>query len=87
MREHLNEVARRRMAVLDPVKLVIDGYPEGKEERMEVPDHPQKPDWGRRAGSLLEGAVDRKRGLRRFSAQGLLRLFPATRCGCATATW
>ena len=52
MREHLNEVARRRMAVLDPVKLVIDGYPEGKEERMEVPDHPQKPDWGRRAGSL-----------------------------------
>src|SRR5687767_7008966 len=34
MREHLNEVAPRRMAVLDPVKLVIDNYPEGKEERM-----------------------------------------------------
>ena len=48
MREHLNEVAPRRMAVLDPVKLVIDAYPEGKEERMEVPNHPQKPDWGRR---------------------------------------
>lgn len=49
MREHLNEVAPRRMAVLDPVKLVIENYPEGKEERVEVPDHPQKPEWGKRA--------------------------------------
>ena len=30
MREHLNEVAPRRMAVLDPVKLVIENYPEGR---------------------------------------------------------
>src|SRR6185436_4711841 len=29
MREHLNEVAPRRMAVLDPVKLVIDNFPAG----------------------------------------------------------
>ncbi|HEX7054239.1 MAG TPA: glutamine--tRNA ligase/YqeY domain fusion protein [Burkholderiales bacterium] len=48
MREHLNEVAPRRMAVLDPLKLVIDNWPAGKEERFEVPNHPQKPDWGRR---------------------------------------
>ena len=48
MREHLNEVAPRRMAVLDPVKLVIDNYPEDREEPCEVPNHPQKPDWGRR---------------------------------------
>ena len=32
MREHLNEVAPRRMAVLDPLKLVIENYPEGQEE-------------------------------------------------------
>jgi len=31
MREHLNEVAPRRMAVLDQVNLVIDNYPEGQE--------------------------------------------------------
>jgi len=48
MREHLNEIAPRRMAVLDPVKLVIDNYPENREETCEVPNHPQKPDWGKR---------------------------------------
>jgi glutaminyl-tRNA synthetase len=48
MREHLNEVAPRRMAVLDPLKLVIENWPEGREELLEVPNHPQKPDWGRR---------------------------------------
>jgi glutaminyl-tRNA synthetase len=48
MREHLNEIAPRRMAVLDPIKLVIENYPEGKEEMMEVPNHPQKPEWGKR---------------------------------------
>jgi glutaminyl-tRNA synthetase len=48
MREHLNEVAPRRMAVLDPVKLVLENYPAGKEELCDVPNHPQKPEWGKR---------------------------------------
>ncbi|MGH8746850.1 MAG: glutamate--tRNA ligase family protein, partial [Burkholderiales bacterium] len=48
MREHLNEIAPRRIAVLDPLKLVIENYPEGEEELCEAPNHPQKPDWGRR---------------------------------------
>ena len=48
MRDDLNEVAPRRMAVLEPLKLVIENYPEGREERMEVPNHPQKPEWGKR---------------------------------------
>ena len=48
MREHLNEIAPRRMAVLDPIKLVIENYPEGQEELMDVPNHPQKPEWGKR---------------------------------------
>ena len=48
MREHLNEVAPRRMAVLDPVKLVIDNFPADREELASVPNHPQKPDWGKR---------------------------------------
>ena len=48
MREHLNEIAPRRMAVLDPIKLVIENYPEDKEELMDVPNHPQKPEWGKR---------------------------------------
>jgi len=48
MREHLNDIAPRRMAVLDPIRLVIENYPLGTEELVEVPNHPQKPDWGKR---------------------------------------
>ncbi|MGH8736017.1 MAG: glutamine--tRNA ligase/YqeY domain fusion protein [Burkholderiales bacterium] len=48
MREHLNEVAPRRIAVLDPLKLVIENYPEGREEPCEAPNHPQNPVLGRR---------------------------------------
>src|SRR5690606_27744345 len=32
LREVLNETAQRRMAVLDPLKVVIENYPEGEEE-------------------------------------------------------
>src|SRR5437588_139392 len=37
MREHLNDIAPRRMAVLDPVRLVIENYPRGADELLEVP--------------------------------------------------
>ena len=40
-REHLNKVAPRVMAVLNPVKVVIDNYPEGQSERVEVENNPE----------------------------------------------
>jgi glutaminyl-tRNA synthetase len=49
MREDLNARAERRIAVLDPVRLVIDNYPEGQTEDCFAPNHPQRPDLGRRA--------------------------------------
>src|SRR4029077_9481231 len=49
MREDLNARALRRIAVLDPVKLVIDNYPADVEEDILAPNHPQKPELGRRA--------------------------------------
>ncbi|HSD61386.1 MAG TPA: glutamine--tRNA ligase/YqeY domain fusion protein [Burkholderiales bacterium] len=49
LRDDLNERAPRRVAVLRPVKLVITNYPEGQEEECFAPNHPQKPDWGKRA--------------------------------------
>ena len=49
MREDLNERAQRRIAVLDPLKLVIDNYPAGKEEECFAPNHPQQPELGKRA--------------------------------------
>ena len=48
LRDDLNESAKRAMAVLDPVKLVITNYPEGKTEEFEVENHPHNPDMGTR---------------------------------------
>lgn len=41
IREDLNKKALRRMAVLDPVKLVITNYPEGKTEEMDIENNPE----------------------------------------------
>ncbi len=49
MRDDMNAHAPRRMAVLDPVKLVVDNYPEGQVEECFAPNHPQRPEQGRRA--------------------------------------
>lgn len=48
VREQLNAEAPRRIAVLDPVKVVIDNYPEDKKEYFDVPNHPGNPDAGTR---------------------------------------
>jgi len=47
-REHLNKVAQRRMAVLDPVKLIIDNYPEGQVEILQAVNNPEDPEGGTR---------------------------------------
>ena len=48
VREDLNNIAPRAMAVLRPIKLVIDNYPEGKTEEIEVEINPQQPELGTR---------------------------------------
>lgn len=48
IREDLNEIAPRRMAVLNPVKIVIENYPEDKVEQLVAPNHPQKEEMGSR---------------------------------------
>ncbi len=48
VREHLNEHAPRRLAVLNPLKVVIENYPQGREEKLEAANHPQKPELGTR---------------------------------------
>lgn len=48
LREHLNKIAQRRMAVLDPVKLVITNYPEGKTEMMYSENNPEDENAGKR---------------------------------------
>lgn len=48
IREDLNENAPRAMAVIDPVKLVIENYPQGESEMVTMPNHPNKPEMGSR---------------------------------------
>jgi glutaminyl-tRNA synthetase len=48
VRDDLNERAPRVMAVLHPLKLVIDNYPEDGKEDFDVLNHPQKPEMGSR---------------------------------------
>jgi len=46
LREHLNDIARRVMVVLRPVKLVITNYPAGQSESFEVENNPLRPEAG-----------------------------------------
>ena len=87
LRDDLNARAQRRIAVLDPVKLVIDNYPAGEEEECFLPNHPQQPELGTRAvpfrvssgSSATISAKSRRRDT--FVSR------PARRCGCAMPSW
>lgn len=48
VREHLNKVATRVMAVLDPLKVVITNYEEGKNEDLHIENNPEDPESGTR---------------------------------------
>ena len=48
IREHLNRTAERRMAVLRPLKIVIENYPQGSSEEVEAVNHPENPAAGTR---------------------------------------
>lgn len=76
MREHLNEVAERRIAVLDPVKLVIDNYPEDQAEECFAPNHPQRPELGKRAVPLTRELWIEREDFMENPPKGYFRLFP-----------
>jgi glutaminyl-tRNA synthetase len=48
IREFLNKTAQRRMAVLRPLKVVIENYPEGQIEEIDAVNHPEDPTAGTR---------------------------------------
>ncbi|MFI3187258.1 MAG: glutamine--tRNA ligase, partial [Methylococcaceae bacterium] len=48
IREDLNDNAPRAMAVLQPLRVVIENYPDEQTEQLEVGNHPQKPELGKR---------------------------------------
>ncbi|MBI3936223.1 MAG: glutamine--tRNA ligase/YqeY domain fusion protein [Betaproteobacteria bacterium] len=76
LRDDLNERAERRIAVLDPLRLVIDNYPEGAEEECRAPNHPQKPELGRRIVPFSRELWIEREDFTESPPQGYFRLYP-----------
>ncbi len=76
MREVLNIEAERRIAVLDPVKLVIDNYPQGQSEDCFAPNHPLKPELGKRTVQLSKELWIEREDFMEEPSKGFFRLTP-----------
>lgn len=76
MREVLNIDAERRIAVLDPIKLVIDNYPDGQSEDCFAPNHPLKPELGKRTVQLSKELWIEREDFMEEPVKGYFRLFP-----------
>ena len=75
-REVLNELAERRIAVLDPLKLIIDNYPEGQSEECFAPNHPLKPELGKRVIPFSRELWIEAEDFMETPSKGYHRLFP-----------
>jgi glutaminyl-tRNA synthetase len=62
--------------VLDPLKLVIDNWPKGHIEEALAPNHPQKPDWGKRPMPLTGELWIEREDFMEVPSKGYFRLYP-----------
>ncbi|NOT69519.1 MAG: glutamine--tRNA ligase/YqeY domain fusion protein [Methylophilaceae bacterium] len=76
MREVLNISAERRIAVLDPIKLVINNYPENQSEDCFAPNHPLKPELGKRVVPLTRELWIEREDFEETPPKGYFRLTP-----------
>ncbi|MCM8599327.1 MAG: glutamine--tRNA ligase/YqeY domain fusion protein [Candidatus Accumulibacter sp.] len=76
MREVLNESAERRVAVLDPLRLIIDNYPAGESEDCLAPNHPLKPELGKRAIPFGRELWIEREDFMEEPSKGYHRLYP-----------
>ncbi len=76
MREVLNMSAERRIAVLDPIKLVIDNYPANQVEDCFAPNHPLKPELGKRVVPLTRELWIEREDFMETPSKGFFRLMP-----------
>ncbi|WP_230971698.1 glutamine--tRNA ligase/YqeY domain fusion protein [Nitrogeniibacter aestuarii] len=79
MREHLNDTAERRVAVLDPVKLIVTNYPEGQSEDCNAPNHPLKPELGSRTMPFSRELWIEREDFMEEPVKGFRRLFPGNK--------
>ncbi len=85
LREDLNENARRAMAVLNPVKLIITNYPEGKAETFDVENNPEKPETGTRPVSFSRELWIEREDFMEVPEKKYFRLFPGNEVRLKTA--
>jgi glutaminyl-tRNA synthetase len=76
MREVLNLEAERRIAVLDPIKLVIDNYEDGKSEDCFAPNHPLKEELGKRVVKLSKTLWIEREDFMEVPVDKYFRLYP-----------
>jgi glutaminyl-tRNA synthetase len=76
MREDLNESAERRVAVLDPLKLIITNYPANETERCHAPNHPLHPELGKREMPFGRELWIEREDFMETPVKGYHRLYP-----------
>ncbi|GFO58551.1 glutamine--tRNA ligase [Geomonas silvestris] len=76
VREDLNQRAPRAMAVLKPLKVVIDGYPEGDGEAFEAANHPNDPALGTRKVPFSKVIYIERDDFQEEPEKGFFRLAP-----------
>jgi glutaminyl-tRNA synthetase len=76
VREDLNVRGPRAMAVLRPLKVVIDGYPEGESEEFDAANHPSDPTMGTRKVPFSNTVYIERDDFQEEPAKGFFRLAP-----------
>mmetsp|Transcript_51350 Transcript_51350/g.121997 ORF Transcript_51350/g.121997 Transcript_51350/m.121997 type:complete len:719 (+) Transcript_51350:93-2249(+) len=76
IRDDLDPKVFRRMVVLDPLKVVIEDYPEGKTEEVEAANHPSKPELGSRKLKFSREVWIEKSDFREDAPDSYFRLKP-----------
>ena len=76
IREDLKLKKSRMMAVLDPVKLIIDNYPEGQTEELPVPNNTENPDLGDRMVPFSRELYIEREDFMEEPPKKYFRLFP-----------
>lgn len=76
VREDLNKRAKRLMAVLDPLKIIIDNYPEGQVEYFEADNNPEDPEAGKHQIAFSRELFIEREDFMEVPVKGYHRLYP-----------
>ncbi len=79
LREDLDEKAPRAIAVLRPLKLIIDNFPEGETVECSAPVHPHHPERGNRSFPISKELWIEQEDYMEVPSKGYFRLFPGNK--------